>query len=1571
MPRTNADRDVGVQVSGASFSGGEAVWHYLYRQVVFLEPARLAPPPAWLEHVPFALWIIDALRPAVVVELGTQSGNSYAAFCQAVKELRLPAACYAVDTWRGDPHAGFYGEEVFEEWTSYHDRHFSAFSRIIRSTFEDAVQQFSDNSIDLLHIDGCHTYEAVSNDFARWRPKLSRRGVVLFHDTNVRERDFGAWRLWEELAGEYPSFQFLHGHGLGVLGVGSELPEPVRWLLSCGSAGEESALVRQFFASLGRAVLARFLAEQAERSYRAELDSLKQNVRALEVERNAAAEQLREFGEAARVLREERDELKGRVAALVAEMQAASAARREMEVRYQAATTRIDVLTGEVDALQAALAARSEQIAVLRDAAEAQRVRADAACADAVSLKVELEAERSARASLQAMLDGEREKARVAIDDLSAEVEALRARLAERETAVAGLQQQNRHLRSRLEETEASLAATAAEQDTLRARVEQLSEDLGARSDRLAQLEQQAHEEREQRTRLEAARQELTSRLESALAADSGRALALRSLRSSMARLQATRSQRVARGYRAVRVVLHALGLLPLRLTRASVWSLLSFCRRPSRFRHAYLVALSGLLDETFYRHRYPDVASSRLHPLVHFVLFGARERRDPHPLFDASWYLAANPDVAASGLNPLVHYWLHGAAEGRDPHPLFSAAHYRQGIGAESLVYANPLLDYVTLGRYECRATHPLFDPLFYLETNPDLARAGLDPLEHFLLHGARERRNPHPLFDVRYYLEQNPDVAATGVNPLFHYVLQGWRESRNPHPMFDVSYYLATNPHVRESGAEPLSHFLASGAAERRNPHPMFDVNKYIDGNPDVAMTAVNPLVYHVLYRERGALPCPSHREATSPLEMAADPSAPADASAEPPRGPHVVAHLDHPVPGSRVGGTICVQGWAFSPNGIRRVVAVIDGIGARDLHHGQPRPDVAAAHQNQPGSANSGFRAFLDLAPLADGPHRLTVRVVETTGGTADLVTDFVLDRDCVDPFSGVPDINSQYRAWLQQHAPTRERLRGLAGAVARLQYRPLFSILMPVYNTQPDVLEAAIGSVIDQIYPEWELCIVDDGSTQEDTKCILDRFSRTDRRIRVQRLPTNTGIACATQAALEMAHGDFIGLLDHDDLLWPNALYECAKLLNKHPEADLIYSDEDKIAPDGSHYDPFFKPDWSPDLLLSMMYIGHFAVYRRLLVCRLGGFRPEVNGSQDYDLALRVAERTERIFHIPTVLYSWRSVAGSAAAQADAKPYALAAARLALEQALQRRRLDASVQEGLGPGRWRIRYRIHAEPEVALLMPTGGRADLLNEALRSILERTRYRWYRIWVIDNSHSDEVERLVRSLAADSACRVAYLRFPDRRFNFSAMINWAVSVTKGSYLCILNDDISVVDSEWLEAMLEHAQRPEVGVVGCKLLYPTERVQHAGVVMGVYENSGHLFKGYPATHPGYFGLAGVVRNCSAVTFACAMIRRSVFDELGGLDAEHLPVAFNDVDFCLRAWRRGYRVLYTPHAVLYHHESATKTAIFGEGEVTFMQEVWREFIDQDPFYNRNLTRRREDCSLRVVDSGTDW
>ena len=474
--------------------------------------------------------------------------------------------------------------------------------------------------------------------------------------------------------------------------------------------------------------------------------------------------------------------------------------------------------------------------------------------------------------------------------------------------------------------------------------------------------------------------------------------------------------------------------------------------------------------------------------------------------------------------------------------------------------------------------------------------------------------------------------------------------------------------------------------------------------------------------------------------------------------------------------------------------------------------------------------------------------------------------------------------------------------------------------------------------------------------------LDRLARRDARVKVVHLPRNQGISGATNAALALATGEFIGLLDHDDVLMPYALFEVVRALNDAPATDLIYSDEDKVDDTGrERWDPFFKPDWSPDLLLSMNYVCHFGVYRRSLVEAIGGFRPEYDGSQDYDLVLRFTERTDRIVHLPSILYSWRAIPGSAARDIMAKPYAVDAAQRAIDDALRRRGVAGRVEPGYSLGQWRVRYDLRGQPAVTLVIPAGGNMKCLQPCLESVLERSTYPNLHVLVTDDSDGTAVADLCRALGRRDP-RLRYRRFRLKPFNYSAINNSAVSLVDTPYVVLLNDDITVITPDWVEAMLEHAQRPEVGVVGAKLLYPDRSLQHAGVILGPHQNCGHAFKHFSEDDPGYFGLARFIRNCSAVTFACAMMRRSVFDEVGGLDAQNLAVAFNDVDMCLRIRERGYWVVYTPYAVLFHHESATRTMHSNPGEEEYMRRRWGGVIRHDPFYNPNLTREAEDYSL---------
>jgi O-antigen biosynthesis protein len=659
--------------------------------------------------------------------------------------------------------------------------------------------------------------------------------------------------------------------------------------------------------------------------------------------------------------------------------------------------------------------------------------------------------------------------------------------------------------------------------------------------------------------------------------------------------------------------------------------------------------------------------------------------------------------------------------------------------------------------------------------------------------------------------------------------------------------------------------------------------------------------------------------------------------------------------------VGGTVLVAGWAVARRGLESVDLFVDDRPNGQAALGFARPDVARLFPDFLGADRAGFRALLDCRPLDLGPHSLVIRASDTAGSSAETEILVVVDPSAAS-LASIPDYDAQYQLWFAHHWPTATRLDALKASALSLPVRPTISLLMPVFNTDPELLRNTLDSVTSQVYPDWQLCAVDDASPDRRALSILDDYARGDGRIAVRSLPQNRGIAGASQVALEMATGEFVGLLDHDDLLWPNALLEVARRINAVPDADVLYSDEDKVTPDGHHYEAFFKPDWSPQLLLSMNYLSHFGVYRRSLVLEAGGFDTRLSGSQDYDLALRTTERARRVEHIPTVLYSWRSVKGSAAAQQDAKPYALQAARQALERAVSRRTWEGHVESGLLSYRWRVRPSVTTEPLVSVVIPTAS-IHHIGRCVESLIRLTSYSSYEVIIVENSGREDVVSLCDELTRRYAA-VHSITHPSGPFNYSAINNRAVRDSRGTVLCLLNDDTEVIEPGWLDAMVEVASLPDVGVVGARLLYPDRTIQHAGVLLGVGGVANHAFRGFPCDHPGHMGLASVVRDVSAVTFACAVMRRDIWDACRGLDEHNLPVGFNDVDFCLRAREAGYRILYTPHATLLHHESATRGAHNATVGEAYMYRRWAREIAQDPFYNPNLTRHAEDYGIAL-------
>jgi O-antigen biosynthesis protein len=556
-------------------------------------------------------------------------------------------------------------------------------------------------------------------------------------------------------------------------------------------------------------------------------------------------------------------------------------------------------------------------------------------------------------------------------------------------------------------------------------------------------------------------------------------------------------------------------------------------------------------------------------------------------------------------------------------------------------------------------------------------------------------------------------------------------------------------------------------------------------------------------------------------------------------------------------------------------------------------------------------------------------------------------------------------ADYQKWVAAREPLeiQKAARNLGAILAR----PTFSILTPVYNTAEPVLRACIESVLGQLYPRWELCLVDDGSDRPEVQRILNEYARCDPRIRVETLSNNGGIARATNAALAEATGEYVAFLDHDDVLAPHALAEMALRISQQRDLDLLYSDEDRLDEAGRRANPFFKPDWSPDLLRACNYICHLVVIRRSLLESLGGIREGFEGAQDYDLLLRVSERTERIGHVPRILYHWRASTTSMAADVQNKPHASDAGLRAVAEHLRRTGARATASSP-SPTIYRPIYSTEPDPLVSIIVPFKDKPRLLSALVPSVLRAT-YRNFELLLVSNNSTDP--ETFRTLDSFTDPRIRKLEW-NHPFNFQTLNNWAASEAKGEILLFLNNDIEALDDSWLGEMVGQALRPEVGAVGAKLVFPSGLLQHAGVVVGLHGFAGHVFAGLPDqgvwTH---FGHADWTRNYLAVTCACMAMRRQVFEDVGGFDESFL-VCGGDVDLCLRIGARGLRIVYTPYARLQHDESATR-----RGDQIPERDFWRSFASYrhwlsqgDPYFNPNLSLISDRPQLRTDDSSAE-
>lgn len=552
-----------------------------------------------------------------------------------------------------------------------------------------------------------------------------------------------------------------------------------------------------------------------------------------------------------------------------------------------------------------------------------------------------------------------------------------------------------------------------------------------------------------------------------------------------------------------------------------------------------------------------------------------------------------------------------------------------------------------------------------------------------------------------------------------------------------------------------------------------------------------------------------------------------------------------------------------------------------------------------------------------------------------------------------------IEEQYPAWVRNNRLRPSGLRRLSHEAETFTYKPLVSVVVPTYNPGEGWLEAALDSVVGQAYPNWELCIHDDASTRGHVRETLSRYEKLDSRIKVSHGQENLGICGASNAALSMADGEFVALLDHDDELAPNALFEVVKLLQDRSDAGLIYTDEDMMDEAGNRFGPRFKPDWSPEMLLSLNYVIHLSVYRRSLLEEIGGFRAGFEGSQDYDLVLRFTEKTDKILHIPKVLYHWKAVTGSVAADPESKPHTHERTRRALEEALTRRGLEGSVEDEFYHSVFRAKLEITGDPKVSIIIPTQGDNTSLKRCIQSIETLTTYDNYEILIVYTGLADFEQP---EYPDSSPHRV----IPSAE-NRSGAVELAAFRAGSEYLLFLDETMEAISGGWIEAMLEHAQRPEIGAVGARLRYPDGRLCHAGVILGADDPRGlgiadYAHRFYPADYPGYLGATMLPRNFSAVSGACMMVRKEVFEEAGGFDGKNLPDTFYDMDLCLRLGERGYRVVYTPYAEILCHEMVLREP--APGESRYMRERWGEVLDNDPYYNSNFSLADGSYNLRA-------
>lgn len=1385
--------------------------------ICLASPKRLTSVRSWHEHIPFAMFLVDLLRPNVLVELGTHAGDSYCAFCQAVRELNLNTRCYAIDTWKGDAHSGFYDSRVLEDLRAHHDPLYGSFSSLIQSRFDDALEHFADGGISLLHIDGYHTYEAVKRDFELWLPKMSADGVVLFHDTNIRERDFGISRFWDEIKEHYSCFEFFHGHGLGVLAVGEIRSRELQALFKVSK--DDAVRIRSFFFQLGHRL------------------SLRDELRELQRETEEAQDQLATLRQQEQLLIEQlkqQEEHRGRnVLQLFWTHDGGFAEAHSLEELF----ITDDQINQHLLRLPAAARGPLRLDPGNRPAyVEIHRI---ALYADNQEGEGELLTDWSAADNFDGVIAasgiarlGGRESYRFICADLDPQL--LLDRVPVRND-------------SRPWYLLLTLRWSERFQDTLAAEISLLEHELAISKQQVTEREIQLANATSRLAEQEAAERVLSAQLAEREHATAQKEKELR-----------VRSEELERAHDKIKSLDSRIKRLQVDIAERA-----ELAKEQATLAQSHQAALrekdiaeSALLDKLAYQSNREETLRRKMAEL---------QRRFKTEL-DRE---AARAEATAQTIQTLSSKLEHRDGELRDQ--------ARQLQERENqLQRITRSLGWRLLSRYG-RIKHGALLPIYR-----SLGRA-LEILS---------RREYHPVIEPIHELcpLENGGWESTGLDPQFNLSGEwpkGWAEV-----LLDIEPGSAiagrARLYVDRGGGYNESDSYDLGAVGGEN-------SNFVRLGREVTALRLDPLESPGRFRVDTLILKPvRERRARN-----------ANRTQSGPRDAFVLKRFVQ-FARARVANFRAKNG---------RDPSLLD-LPAATLR------TVRAWNQSQQNGSPSNHGS--SIAHAAPKPHT------------------FLL-----------PPLMEPYDAWLEVNEWSARRQSLLCERLSAMGEPPLLSVVMPVYNPAPEFLDKAIASIASQVYRNWELCIADDASTDPAVRAVLQRWVECEPRVRVVFRKENGHISRATNSAADIASGDYIVLMDQDDEITPDALAEVALYVAENAETDILYSDDDKINEQGRRFAPQFKPDWSPELLLSYMYMSHLLVLRRSLYVKAGGLRVGYEGSQDYDLALRASEIADHIGHIPKVLYHWRVVAGSTAASGGAKPDSFRAGAQAVQDALDRRGVRAIV---LQPG-WAVKANcgIFAHefpddgPRVAIIIPTKNNVAVLTACIES-LEKTKYRNYEVVIVDNG-SDEPATL--EFLRRTRHRVLRIPNPGERFSFAAINNRAAEQVDAECVLFLNDDTEVIAPEWLSQMAGYLGIAGVGAVGGRLRFPDGRIQHAGIVHGYYNGmAGPAFKLLPASTHGYLSYTMVARNYSAVTAACLLTRRDLFLSLGGFDEQTFAVAYNDVDYCNRLRAAGHRVTYCPAAELIHHEGYSRGFADNPAEPAAFRRTYAEV--RDPFYNPNLS-----------------